>query len=354
MVSRQIDQEKVNQFLGKFVTDAGAAVSFVLALIGDQLGLYKALASQGPATPGELATRTNTSERYVREWLANQAAGGYVEYDAKTSRYFMTEEQAFCLADENSPVFLPGAFQIVAACHRVAPKIMERFRTGQGLSWAEQDPILFEGTDRFFRSGYSGSLITSWLPVLDGVEEKLRHGAKVADVGCGLGSSTIIMAKAYPKSTFVGSDYHGLSIELARRKAQQAGVGDRVTFEVAQATQFSGRGYDLVAFFDCLHDMADPLGALKHTRKVLKDNGTVMLVEPFANDRVEENLNPVGRMFYGASTLICVPCSLADHGPALGAQAGEARLRELAKEAGFTRFRRATATPFNLILEIRP
>ncbi|HVR02059.1 MAG TPA: class I SAM-dependent methyltransferase [Polyangia bacterium] len=355
MTTTTIDEKKLNEFMGRAVGDIGAGISAALVVIGDKLGLYKAMASGGPVTSTELAARTETTERYVREWLNNQAAGGYVTYDTETRRYTLPPEQALALADETSPAFLPGAFQIVAAAMRAEPRIANAFRTGAGLDWTEQDPILFEGTERFFRPGYIGNLTTAWLPALDGVQDKLERGARVADVGCGHGASTILMARTFPRSQFVGFDYHAASIETARRRAREAGVSDRVRFEAARAQDFPGAGFDLVACFDCLHDMADPAGAARHIRGALAADGTWLLVEPFASDRIEENLNPVGRVFYGASTVFCVPCSLAGHGPALGAQAGEARLRSIVVEqGGFSRFRRATETPFNLVLEARP
>ena len=354
MTTATIDQRKLEEFMGHALGDIGSGISAALVMIGDKLGLYRALAA-GPATPAELARRTETTERYVREWLNNQAAGGYVSYDAATLTFSLTPEQATALADETSPAFLPGAFQVVAAAMRAEPRISNAFRTGAGLDWTEQDPILFEGTERFFRPGYAANLAQTWIPALDGVEDKLERGATVADVGCGHGASTIIMARAFPRSRFVGFDYHAGSIETARRRAREAGFADRVRFEVATAQDFPGAGYDLVACFDCLHDLADPAGAARHVRGALAKDGTWLLVEPFANDRLEENLNPVGRVFYGASTVFCVPCSLAGHGPALGAQAGEARLREIVVEGGgFSRFRRATQTPLNLVLEARP
>jgi 2-polyprenyl-3-methyl-5-hydroxy-6-metoxy-1,4-benzoquinol methylase len=354
MTTATIDQRKLEEFMGHALGDIGSGISAALVMIGDKLGLYRALAA-GPATPAELARRTETTERYVREWLNNQAAGGYVSYDAATLTFSLTPEQATALADETSPAFLPGAFQIVAAAMRAEPRIANAFRTGAGLDWTEQDPILFDGTERFFRPGYAANLAQTWIPALDGVEDKLERGATVADVGCGHGASTIIMARAFPRSRFVGFDYHAGSIETARRRAREAGFADRVRFEVATAQDFPGAGYDLVACFDCLHDLADPAGAARHVRGALAKDGTWLLVEPFANDRLEENLNPVGRVFYGASTVFCVPCSLAGHGPALGAQAGEARLREIVVEGGgFSRFRRATQTPLNLVLEARP
>ena len=350
----QIDENRLNEFLGKAVSDLGAAMSTAMVVIGDKLGLYKAMAAMGPVTAAELAKRTETSERYVREWLDNQAAGGYVTYDPQARRYTLPPEQAFCLADETSPAFLPGGFEVVAAALKAEPRIADNFRTGKGMAWGEHDAGLFRGTERFFRPNYAGNLVSSWIPALEGVEEKLRRGARMADVGCGLGASTILLAQAFPRSTFAGFDYHAPSVEDARKRASSAGVDDRVTFDVATSTDYPGE-YDLVAHFDCLHDMADPVGAARHVRETLKDDGTWMIVEPFANDTPEQNHNPVGRVFYGASTLLCVPCSLAGNGPAVGAQAGEARLREIVVDGGgFTRFRRATETPFNLVLEARP
>jgi len=348
-----INQDKLNEFLGKAVGDIGAAMSANLVLIGDRLGLYKGMAKMGPVTPAELAKATKTTERYVREWLSNQAAGGYVTYDAATGRFVLPPEQALALADETSPCFLPGAFQVIAATFMAEPKMEQRFRSGKGLGWAEHDYRLFEGTERFFRPNYAGNLVNSWIPALDGVEAKLKAGAKVADVGCGFGSSTILMAKAYPKSSFVGFDCHKPSILAARKRAKDAGVKN-ITFTVAKSTDYPGTSYDFIAHFDCLHDMGDPVGAARHVRETLKKDGTWMIIEPFANDKVEENLNPIGRVFYAASTMICVPASLAYKGPALGAQAGEASLRNVVTKGGFTRFRRATQTPLNLVLEARP
>jgi SAM-dependent methyltransferase len=349
-----VDEAKLHDFMNRAVLDMGAGMSAVLTLIGDKLGLYKAMAGAGPLTPAELATRTGTNERYVREWLGNQAAGGYVTYDAAAGKYTLPPEQALALADETSPVFLQGAFQIMAAMFKAEPKMCDNFRSGAGLDWCDQAACLFEGTERFFRPNYSANLVSSWIPALDGVEAKLTKGASVADVGCGLGASTIFLAKAFPRSRFVGFDYHDASIEKARQRAAAAGVADRARFEVARSTDYPGTGYDLIAHFDCLHDMGDPAGAARHVRQTLAPDGTWMIVEPYAGDRVEENLNPVGRMFYAASTMICVPASMAHHGPALGAQAGEARLRKIVTAGGFTRFRRATQTPFNLVLEARP
>jgi SAM-dependent methyltransferase len=349
-----IDETKLNEFMGKAVGDIGAALSAALVVIGDKLGLYKALAKAGPSTPLELAAKTGTHERYVREWLGNQAAGGYISYDPKSARFSLPPEQAMALAEEGSPAFIPGAFQVIAAAFAAGEKIAERFRTGEGLEWGEHHACLFEGTERFFRPGYAANLVSSWLPALEGVVAKLNQGALVADVGCGLGASAILMAQAFPKSRFRGFDIHPGSIDLARERAKAAGVEDRVTFEVAKATDFPGSNYDLVAHFDCLHDMGDPLGAARRVREVLSPNGTWLVVEPFAGDKIEDNLNPVGRVFYGASTMLCVPNSLASQGPALGAQAGEKRLGEVVKAAGFRGFRRATETPFNLVLEARP
>jgi SAM-dependent methyltransferase len=351
-----INEEKLNQLLGKFVIDFGATFHAGLVCIGERLGLYKAMAEAGkPLTSTELAERTETAERYVREWLRAQAAGGYIEYDANSQRYFLSEEQAFALADEKSAAYLPGAFLVAVSALRSVPEITERFRTGEGLGWHEHDHGLFRGTEMFFRPGYAAHLVSSWLPALDGVEAKLKAGAKVADVGCGLGASTILMAQSYPNSTFVGFDYHDKSIEMARQRAAEAGVAGRIDFKVAKAKDFPGEAYDLVAFFDCLHDMGDPVGAAAHVREALAPDGTWMIVEPFANDQVEDNLNPVGRIFYSASTLICTPASLSQEvGLALGAQAGEARMREVVREAGYKHFRRATETPFNLIFEVKP
>ena len=348
-----VDEQRLNAFLGKAVADLGASVSAVLVSIGDELGLYKALAN-GPLTAAELATKTATNERYVREWLANQAAGGYVEYDATSEKFCLSPEQALCLVDPNGPADLPGAYSIVRDLFHVRDRALNNFRTGTGMEWGEHHPCLFQGTERFFRASYNANLLTSWLPALDGVVDKLKRGIRVADVGCGHGASTILMAQAFPKSTFVGIDYHQSSIETAQQRAAAAGVGN-VGFEVADATSYNGGRYDLIAFFDCVHDMADPAGAARHARASLNADGHVMVVEPFANDRLEDNLNPVGRVYYGASTMVCVPVSLAKNGPALGAQAGEPRLRDVfVRHGGFTRFRRATETPFNIVLEARP
>jgi 2-polyprenyl-3-methyl-5-hydroxy-6-metoxy-1,4-benzoquinol methylase len=347
-----VDEQRLNAFLGRAVGDLGAAVSAVLVSIGDELGFYKALAA-GPLTARELASKTGTNERYVSEWLANQAAGGYIEYDAPKATFFLSPEQTLCLADPNGPVDVPGAYSIVRDLFHIRDRALDNFRTGKGMEWGEHHQCLFHGTERFFRASYNAHLLTSWLPALDGAVDKLKQGAHVADVGCGHGASTILMAQAFPKSTFVGIDYHSSSIETARQRAAAAGVTN-ATFEVADATSFSGGPYDVIAFFDCLHDMAAPGDAAKHARKMLKPDGHIMIVEPFADDRLENNLNPVGRVYYGASTMVCVPVSLAKNGPALGAQAGEGRLREtLMKDGGFSRVRRATETPFNMVLEAR-
>lgn len=349
-----IDTAKLDQFMGNFVRDLGAVMHAATIVVGDQLGLYKALAA-GPTDVATLARRTETDERYLREWLSAQAASGYVEYDAATDRFSMSEEQSFALAQEGSPAFIPGAFQIAVAQFKAIPKIASVLRTGLGVGWHEHDKALFHGTERFFRPGYAANLVQQWIPALDGVESRLRAGAAVADVGCGHGASTILMAQAYPRSRFTGFDYHPPSIEVARASAQREGVTDRVRFEVANAKEFSGRGYALVTMFDCLHDMGDPAGAGAHVRETLAADGTWMIVEPFANERLEDNLNPVGRVFYSASSFICTPASRAQEvGACLGAQAGEARIRDVVQRSGFRQFRRATQTPFNLIYEARP
>jgi SAM-dependent methyltransferase len=348
-----IDEARLNAFLGKAVGDLGAVFSAALVSLGDELGLYKALASEA-LTPAQLAQRTNTNERYVREWLGNQAAGGYVDYDEPTGLYRLNEEQALCLANPDGPVDLPGAYEVAQALFHAYPRARENFRTGAGMEWGEHHACLFHGTERFFRAGYNANLLGAWLPALDGVVEKLRRGAKVADVGCGHGASALLMALEFPNSEFIGYDYHAPSIDVARRRAAAAGAKN-AHFEQADATGYRERDFDLIAFFDCLHDMADPDGVARHAREALHTDGTCMIVEPFAGDSPAENFNPVGRLFYGASSLICVPVSLARHGPALGAQAGEARLRRVVvDEGGFTRFRRAAQTPFNIVLEARP
>jgi len=349
----RVNEDKLNQFMGKVVGEMGAAMNAALVLLGEQLGLYKAMASAGAMTPADLAKKTNTDERYVREWLCAQAAGGYVEYDRETKKFTLPDEQAFALAVEDSPAYIPGAFQIISAVVKDTPKLLEAFRTGDGVGWDEHDSSLFEGTERFFRPNYAANLVSSWIPALDGVEAKLKAGARVADVGCGHGASTMLMAKAYPASTFVGFDYHGPSIGWARRAAARQGIKN-VSFQVSTAKDFHSGPYDLVAFFDCLHDMGDPVGAVQHVGEMLKRDGSWMIVEPFAHDDVEKNLNPVGRVFYCASTMICTPASRAQEvGLCLGAQAGEARMRRVLADGGFTRFRRATETPFNLVYEAK-
>ncbi len=350
--SPTLDEARLNAFLGTAVGDLGAAISASLILVGDRLGLYKALAD-APATPQELADRTGTHERYVREWLGNQAAGGYVGYDPVSGRYSMDAAQKLCLADPRGPADLPGAYNIIEAAFHALDRTLDNFRTGRGMEWGEHHACLFHGTERFFRAGYNAHLVGEWLPALDGVVARLEAGAKVADIGCGHGASTVLLARAFPKSQFIGYDYHDASIRVARERAAAVGAGN-LRFEVADAIGYAEKEFDLIAFFDCLHDMGNPLGAARHARQALKPDGHVMLVEPFAGDRVEDNLNPVGRVYYGASSQICVPVSLARKGPALGAQAGEARLGAILHDAGFTRFRRATQTPFNLVLEARP
>jgi SAM-dependent methyltransferase len=350
-----IDQDTLDAFMGRFVGELGATLHAANVVIGDKLGLYRALDQAGPSTSVQLAERTSTTERYVREWLRGQAAGGYVTYDPENDAYHLTPEQSFALAQEDSPAFVPGAFQLATAAVRDAEKVAEAFRTGDGVGWHEHHSDLFKGTERFFRPGYLANLVDAWVPALDGVRDRLEAGARVADVGCGYGASTILLAQAYPRSTFVGFDYHDASIAWAGKAAADAGVAERCRFQVATAGDYPGRDYDLVAFFDCLHDLGDPAGAARHVRESLADDGTWMVVEPFAHDRVEDNLNPVGRVFYNVSTLVCVPASLAQaERAALGAQAGEAAIRRVAEEAGFTRFRRATETPFNIVYEARP
>jgi len=348
-----IDMDQLNAFLGKFVGDLGASVHAGMVVIGEKLGLYKALA-QAPATSAELARKTGTDERYLREWLASQAAGGYITYDESTHRFSLTPEQAFTLASEDSPAYLPGAFELALGSLAAVPRIADSFRTGAGMGWHEHVDGVFHGCEKFFRPGYAANLVSMWIPALTGVQEKLERGARVADVGCGTGSSTVLMAKAFPKSEFFGFDYHDKSVEAARQTADKQGVGNRVHFEVAKAKEFPGQGYDFVAVFDCLHDMGDPVGAAKHVHRSLAPGGTWMIVEPFANDQLKDNLNPVGRVYYSFSTLLCTPCSRSQEvGLCLGAQAGEARIREVVTSAGFTYFRRATETPFNIVYEAR-
>jgi SAM-dependent methyltransferase len=374
----RIDNEKLQQFMGKILSDFGGAASCVLGYVGDKLGLYKAMSDFGkPITSQELANLTATSERYIREWLANQAAGGYLTYDPLSQRYTLPFEHAQALVNKNSPAYAAGGFQVLMSFYRDEPKILEAFKTGRGIAWGDHDKDLYQGTERFFRPSYTANLVSSWIPALDNgkVERRLKEGGlKVADIGCGHGISTILMAKAYPNSKFYGFDNHLASIEYARNKAKEEGLAeDRIQFEVASSTNFpipteasssrnnnkqqaeAEEGYDLIAFFDCLHDMEDPQGAAAHALKMLKKpDGTVMIVEPFANDKLEDNLNPIGRLFYAGSTMICVPASLSQNGPALGAQAGEIGISQVVKAGGFKHFRRATQTPFNIVYEAKP
>lgn len=350
----KLDMDKLNAFIGQFVSDFGAAVHAGMVVIGEKLGLYKTLAN-GPMTSTELAAATQTDERYLREWLASQAAGGYITFDAATNKFSMTEEQAFTLAREDSPAYLPGAFELVLGSLAAVPRIAESFRSGAGMGWHEHDDGVFHGCEKFFRPGYAANIVSSWIPALHDVRQKLEAGARVADVGCGKGASTLLMAKAFPKSHFFGFDYHDKSIEAARETAQREGLSERVTFDVAKAKEFPGKDYDFVAVFDCLHDMGDPIGAAAHVRRAMANDGTWMIVEPFANDQLKDNLNPVGRVYYSFSTLLCTPCSRSQEvGLCLGAQAGESRIREVVTQAGFSRFRRATETPFNIVYEARP
>ena len=351
---REPDMQKLDALVGRLVGDVGAAMSGALVVLGDQVGIYKAMADGTPMSVQDLAKKTGIKERYLREWLSAQAAADYVAYDEKTDRFSLTPEQAMVFAEENSPAFFVGAFEVVQSMWMDEPKVADAFRTGKGLGWHEHSTCLFRGTERFFRPGYNSHLVNEWIPALGGVEEKLKAGASVADVGCGHGASTILMAQAYPASRFTGFDYHGPSIERAKAAAKDAGVADRVTFQQGSAAEFPGRGYDMVAMFDCLHDMGDPVGAGRHVKETLGPNGTWLIVEPFAHDHLKDNLNPVGRVYYGASTMICTPASLSQEvGLGLGAQAGEMKLRKVALDAGFTHFRRATETPFNMVFEVR-
>jgi SAM-dependent methyltransferase len=353
--AQPLNEAKLHDFVMKAVGEMGAAMNAALILIGDKLGLYKAMAGAGAITSAELAAKTKTTERYVREWLAAQAAGGFVAYDTATGKYTLPPEQAMALADEQSPVFLPGAFEVVGACMKDVEKITDAFQSGKGVGWHEHHHSLFSGTERFFRPNYRAHLITEWIPALGDTEAKLKAGARVADVGCGLGASTILMAEAFPKSTFVGFDYHPESVEMARTAATKAGVAARVKFEIAKAKDYPGKDYSLVAFFDCLHDMGDPEGAARHVLETLAPDGAWMIVEPFASDKLEDNLNPIGRVYYGASTMLCTPASLSQEvGLGLGAQAGQGRLTKVLTAAGFKRVRRAAETPFNIVLEARP
>ncbi len=350
-----IDVDKLMAFVFRAVDEVGATLNTALVVMGDRLGLYRALADAGPLTSDELARRTDTSERYVREWLSAQAAGGFVEYDPATDRFSLPPEYAVALTDESSPAFLPGFYQIALGSLHDSPRITEAAKSGAGIGWQDHVSDVHEGCERFFRPGYNANLVATWLPALDGVTDKLERGATVADVGCGHGASTILMAQAFPHSTFVGSDYDPGSIETAQRRAEAAGVRDRVRFDAAAASGFKGKNYDLVTMFDCLHDMGDPVGAARHVREALAPDGTWMIVEPAAGDALVDNLNPVGRAYYSFSTLLCCPSSLSQEvGAALGAQAGEARIRDVVTSAGFSRFRRVTETPFNIVYEARP
>jgi ubiquinone/menaquinone biosynthesis C-methylase UbiE len=349
-----IDETKLNEMLHRFVGDLGATVAAGNVVVGHRLGLYRELAQEA-GTSDDLARRANCDPRYVAEWLRGQAAGGYVEYDAAKETYSLSEEQAFILADPNGAVYAPGAFVLALGTLRAEPRVTEAFRTGDGIGWHEQDRDVFVGCEQFFRPGYIANLVPSWIRSLDGVEEKLRRGVKVADLGCGLGASTILLAERYPNSQVTGCDYHDGSIELARKRAAEAGVVERISFDVASAQTFGGSGYDLVTTFDCLHDMGDPLGAATHIRNALAPDGTWMIVEPVAGDTVADNLNPVGRVYYNFSTFLCVPNALSQAGGySLGAQAGERAIADVVAKAGFTRFRRVADTPFNLVYEARP
>ncbi len=350
-----VDPDKLNHVIGQMLTDLGGAYSVSLVRIGDRLGLYTALNEAGPLTSAELAARTAIAERYAREWLSHQAASGYLEYDPATQKFSLPKEQAMIFANPDSPVYMQGAFDIAAAMVDNKELVEAAFRTGKGVGWGDQAGCLFCAVGRFFHPGYQNNLVSEWLPKLQDVVAKLEQGAMVADVGCGHGFSTVIMAKAFPKSTFIGYDFHPGSVEQAKEHARQHGVTDNTRFEVALAGNFPASNLDLVTFFDCLHDMGDPVGAARHVREALKPDGTWMIVEPMAGDRLEDNLNPVGRLYYGASTMICVPTSLDQPvGAALGAQAGFARLKDTIGAGGFSTVRRATETPFNMILEARP
>jgi len=353
--SRPIDMDRLHALLGQAVSDMGAALHATLIVIGDKLNLYRAMGDGEKLTPAELARRTGTSERYVREWLNANAAAKYVEYDAASGTYYMTPEQSFALAQDDSAVHLPGFYHMVASCMKDEEKLTEVFRTGKGFGWHEHEKGLFTGCERFFRPGYLANLTTNWIPALEGVEARLKAGARVADIGCGHGASTLLMAQTYPKSEFFGFDYHDASIATANEKAKKAGLADRVHFDVAPAKSFPGKNYDFVACFDCLHDMGDPAGAAKHVHEALASDGTWMIVEPIAGDDVTTNLNPVGRIYYSASTVICVPSSLSQEvGAGLGAQAGQKKIGEAVAAGGFKHFRRATETPFNMVFEAKP
>lgn len=349
-----IDKSKIEEFMMKAVGDMASSLGAMMIILGDRLGLYKTMAKTGPITSEELASQTNTAERYIREWLASQAAAGYITYNSTDHKYFLPQENAMVLAIEDSPNFIMGAYQILRSIFKDEDKFVEIFKSGKGLRWGEHHYDLFEGTAKFFRPNYMGNLIPSWIPSLEGINEKLKRGAKVADIGCGYGISTIIMAKEYPNSKFYGFDNHENSIKAAKQLAQKEGLADRIEFSIISNNESIGNDYDLIAFFDCLHDMADPVGALKFAKQSMKKDGTCMIIEPMANDNVEDNLNLVGKIYYSASSIICVPNSLADNGVALGAQAGEKKIKEIAENAGFTKFRRASQTPFNIVFEAKP
>ena len=351
--SRSIDNKKLEEFVMKALGDLGSSLGAMMVILGDRLGLYKALSKFGPMTSEELALKTNTSERYIREWLASQAAANYLNYNAENKKFSLPNENALVLADEESPAYLLGGYQVLRSIFKDEDKFVNIFRTGEGLRWGDHHHDLFEGTAKFFRPNYVSNLTQSWIPSLEGIEEKLKNGGKVADIGCGYGISTLIMARQYPNSIFYGYDNHVPSIEAARTNAKRESIEKNVEFSSFSANEQTGTDFDLITFFDCLHDMGDPLSALKFAKQSLKENGSCMIVEPMANDNIEDNLNLVGRIYYAASTIVCVPNSLADKGIALGAQAGEKRIREIALEAGFTRFRRASQTPFNIVYEAR-
>lgn len=349
-----IDESKLHEFVGKMLNDIGGAFSVPLVRIGDELGLYKLIKENGPIRTSDLAKKAGIAERYAREWLAAQASSGYITYDAASDAFSLSGEQALVFAEDDSPVNLRGAYDVAAAMLENQPKVIEAFKTGDGVGWGDQAGCLFCAVGKFFRPGYVNHLVDEWLPALDGMIERLEKGARIADVGCGHGFSTITMAEAFPNSEFVGFDFHEGSIKSARKHASDHGLNDRISFEVATAQDFPGRDYDLVTFFDCLHDMGDPRGAASHVYSTLARDGAWMIVEPMAGDRMEDNLNPVGRLYYSASTMICVPTSLDQPvAEALGAQAGEARLTEVIKSGGFSNIRRATETPFNMVLEAR-
>ena len=350
-----VDDNKLHQFIGQMLGDLGGAASISMVRIGDALGLYRALHAKGGMTCGELAREAGVNERYLREWLSHQAASNYLSYEPESGTFSLPPEQAMVFADEDSPVYMLGGFDLMASLLDAQPKVQAAFKTGAGVGWDDHTGCMFCAVARFFRPGYYNNLVASWLPALEGVVARLEHGADVADVGCGHGWSTVLMAKAFPNSRFVGYDFHPSSIANAQKHAREHGVHANARFEVAKAKEYPGTGFDLVTFFDCLHDMGDPAGAAAHVRRSLKPDGTWMIVEPMAGDRLEDNLNPVGRLYYAGSTMVCVPTSLSQEvGAALGAQAGEAKLREVITAGGFRSVRRATETPFNLILEARP